>query len=593
MIEQFYPWYWKFYDMAEDDYSGGDDDDSDATDDTDDTGDIILPGEDGEDPYAGMSDEEIDYLMSLEAEEETEETEETDEEAEEVTEEEVDQELSYGEDEDAPSYKAPEKKRVINVSKITGNKILSGLEIKSSIGEELLNKISEGNISSNGDRSQAIITGSPGARFWLSIVDIDNDIIVNLQNVQIGESGKYTYSINFPRSSTANKYKVNLRVGDATRINPSLPTTDPMYTIHQRVNPTVTFSKATGTATGVTYSGNDVTFQAPPYQTVNTKTNARHSTGLYNGTNNVKLYGELTYTVTAAKGGAKVYIKAQRPRFKNSTLLSKITTQEIINKNIIPLNDVTNLHKGMEVLFSSVEVIKNSYAGGRTIRLSSTKDLVVGMRLNAGDAGVSSLTSIKDENKVEISPYINIPDKQKINFSRQQSRFIISSVDTNLNNITVNESVSLGKSTLLHIVNNETEFLNSTTVSNSGSASTTLTNNITLTRFGSRDVTFTLPTDDIFTLTPNAYDQRVETTKETAVNINVMLNDNDDNVSGKTPSTVRSPVHGKITGSYGAGDGVITYTPNVGFVGEDSFDFKVNDGTTDSEVKTIYITVHK
>ena len=551
MIEQFYPWYWKFYDMAEDEGDGGYD--GDAGDDTgeDEAGEDAPPSED------------------------------------------TDVDRSYGTDVEAPVKTAPIKSSTVDVSAIIGNKQLYGLEIVSIHNQSLINQVSESNISSSGEKATAIIRGNPGARFWLNIVDVDDDTVVDLQNIQIGESGKYTYSINFPRSSTANKYKVNLRVGDGTKINPSLPTADPMYTIHQRVDPTVTFAKATGTATGVTYSGNDVTFQAPPYQTVNTKTNARHSTSLYSGTNNVKLYGELTYTVTAAKGGAKVYIKAPRPMFTNSTLLSRITTQEVVNSNIIPLNDVTNLYKGMEILFGSVEVIKNSSVGGRTIRLSNTKDLVVGMRLSAGDAGISRLTSIKGENEVEISPYINIPDKQKINFSREQSRFIVASVDTNLNNITIGESISLDKSTLLHIVNNETAFLNSTTISNSGSASATLTNNITLTRFGSRDVTFTLPTDDVFTLTPNAYDQRVETAKETAVNINVMLNDNDDNVSGKTPSTVREPAHGKITGSYGAGDGTITYTPNVGFVGEDSFDFKVNDGTTDSEVKTIYITVHK
>jgi hypothetical protein len=551
MIEQFYPWYWKFYDMAEDEGDGGYD--GDAGDDTgeDEAGEDAPPSED------------------------------------------TDVDKSYGVDIEAPIKTAPIKLSTIDVSTIIGNKQLYGLEIVSTYNQSLINQASESNISSNGEKATAIIRGNPGARFWLNIVDIDDDVIVDLQNIQIGESGRYTYSINFPRSSTANKYKVNLRVGDGTKINTSLPTTDPMYTIHQRVNPTVTFSKATGTATGVTYSGNNVTFQAPPYQTVNTKTNARHSTSLYNGTNNVKLYGELTYTITAAKGGAKVYIKTLRPLFENSTLLRRITTQEVVNSNIIPLSDVANLYKGMEILFDPVEVVKNSYAGGKTIRLSSTKDLVVGMRLNAGNAGISRLISIKGENEIEISPYINIPDKQKINFSRQPSRLIVMSVDTNFNNITVDQSINLNKSTLLNIINNEMAFSNSATASNSGSASATLTNNITLTRFGSRDVTFTLSTDDVFTLTPNAYDQRVETAKETAVNINVMLNDEDDNVSGKTPSTVRTPAHGKITGSYGAGDGTITYTPNVGFVGQDSFDFKVNDGTTDSEVKTIYITVHK
>ena len=111
--------------------------------------------------------------------------------------------------------------------------------------------------------------------------------------------------------------------------------------------------------------------------------------------------------------------------------------------------------------------------------------------------------------------------------------------------------------------------------------------------FGTKDVTFTLPTDKIFTLTPNAFDQRVNAVKETALDINVLLPDTDANSGSKTPSTVRQPSHGAITGRYGSGDGTITYTPAVGFVGEDSFTFKVNDGTTDSEVKTIFITVKK
>ena len=584
MIEQFYPWYWKFYDMAEDDYSGGDDDDS---------------GSDEDDPYAGMSDEEIDYLMSFEAdgltEETDEEAEEGDEETEEVTEEEVDQELSYGEDEDAPSYKAPEKKRVITVSKITGNKILRGLEIKSSIGEELLNKISEGNISSNGDRSQAIITGSPGARFWLSIVDIDNDIIVNLQNVQIGKSGKYTYSINFPKSSITNKYKINLRVGDGTIINRGLPTTDPMWTINQLANPTVTFTKATGTATGVTYSGSDVTFQNVPYAKMNQPTNGRHSSTLANSTNNVSLYGDLVYTVTAAKGSAKVYVKNEDFDFTNNTVVNKSVQQKVNNSNIIYLNDVSNLYVGMELNFDDVVVTKVSSINNSKLKLSSTSNLLVGMILvsAAYDENIR-ITSIDSDSDITLSsspPYI--ANRKLIAFNRPQSVFTLTSVNTDLKTIAISDLINLEEGDLIKLKNNETNFFLTTTVSNNGSASVTLTNNIKITNFGSKDVTFTLPTDDIFTLVPNAHDQRVEVVKQTATDIDVLLKDTDDNKSGKTPSTVRSPVHGKITGSYGAGDGIITYTPNVGFVGEDSFDFKVNDGTTDSEVKTIYITVHK
>ena len=130
-------------------------------------------------------------------------------------------------------------------------------------------------------------------------------------------------------------------------------------------------------------------------------------------------------------------------------------------------------------------------------------------------------------------------------------------------------------------------------MSSRSSASTTLTNTIKLSKFGSKDVTFTLPTDDIFTLTPNAYDQYVEVTKDTAKDINVLLLDTDDNSGSKTPSFVKYPSKGIISGTFGSGDGTITYTPNTGITGKDSFMFKVNDDITDSDTKTIFITITK
>src|SRR6185295_1631280 len=48
------------------------------------------------------------------------------------------------------------------------------------------------------------------------------------------------------------------------------------------------------------------------------------------------------------------------------------------------------------------------------------------------------------------------------------------------------------------------------------------------------------------------------------------------------------PTHGTITGGTGA---VRTYTPTTGYVGPDSFTFKANDGTADSNIATVSITV--
>ena len=72
-----------------------------------------------------------------------------------------------------------------------------------------------------------------------------------------------------------------------------------------------------------------------------------------------------------------------------------------------------------------------------------------------------------------------------------------------------------------------------------------------------------------------------------------MLYDQDQNISSKTPSIVTNPTKGVISGSFGAGDGVITYTPNTGIIGKDFFRFKVTDGTATSETKTIFIQIIK
>src|SRR5262249_23639752 len=55
-----------------------------------------------------------------------------------------------------------------------------------------------------------------------------------------------------------------------------------------------------------------------------------------------------------------------------------------------------------------------------------------------------------------------------------------------------------------------------------------------------------------------------------------------------TFSLVAGPAHGSL--AFNA-DGTFTYTPNGNYNGSDSFTFKANDGTTDSNVSTVSIMV--
>ena len=75
----------------------------------------------------------------------------------------------------------------------------------------------------------------------------------------------------------------------------------------------------------------------------------------------------------------------------------------------------------------------------------------------------------------------------------------------------------------------------------------------------------------------------------TAVNtpLSITLTGSDPDNSPLSYSIVQPPAHGGITGTAPS----VVYTPTAGFVGTDSFTFKVNDGTSDSNIATVTIAV--
>ncbi len=84
---------------------------------------------------------------------------------------------------------------------------------------------------------------------------------------------------------------------------------------------------------------------------------------------------------------------------------------------------------------------------------------------------------------------------------------------------------------------------------------------------------------------PVAADQLVDTNAETPVTITLTGSDADNDTL--TFSVITQPTQGTLGGTLPN----LIYTPNSGFSGADSFTFKVNDGTTDSNTATVNITV--
>ncbi|HJY09637.1 MAG TPA: discoidin domain-containing protein, partial [Nitrososphaeraceae archaeon] len=87
---------------------------------------------------------------------------------------------------------------------------------------------------------------------------------------------------------------------------------------------------------------------------------------------------------------------------------------------------------------------------------------------------------------------------------------------------------------------------------------------------------------------PVANNQAVTTNKNTAKSITLTATDPDNNPL--TYAIVTQPTHGTVTGGTGASR---TYTPTTGYVGSDSFTFKANDGTVDSNTASVSITVQE
>lgn len=87
---------------------------------------------------------------------------------------------------------------------------------------------------------------------------------------------------------------------------------------------------------------------------------------------------------------------------------------------------------------------------------------------------------------------------------------------------------------------------------------------------------------------PEAFPQSITTSEDTPIGITLAGSDPDGDPI--TFSLMSSPSHGTLSG-FNPNTGAVTYTPNGNYNGPDSFTFRVNDGSLDSNIATVSITV--
>lgn len=136
-----------------------------------------------------------------------------------------------------------------------------------------------------------------------------------------------------------------------------------------------------------------------------------------------------------------------------------------------------------------------------------------------------------------------------------------------------------------------------TTISGITNASGTATFTVKSTTAGSDVFSATDTTDSNLAITqtasvnftnvaPVASNQSVSTDEDSTKAIN--LSATDVNGDTLTYTIVSNPSNGVLSGTYPN----VTYTPNANYNGSDSFTFKANDGTSDSNTATVSITVN-
>lgn len=86
---------------------------------------------------------------------------------------------------------------------------------------------------------------------------------------------------------------------------------------------------------------------------------------------------------------------------------------------------------------------------------------------------------------------------------------------------------------------------------------------------------------------PVAVDDAATTVEDTAVIVTVLGNDVEVDGDDLTVSSITQGANGSVTNN----GTTVTYTPNTGFTGTDSFTYTANDGSVDSNVATVTVTV--
>ena len=453
------------------------------------------------------------------------------------------------------------------------------------------------------------ITGSPGAMFSLKstrTTDINTTTPTTechtyiLTDTIIPPNGFYVFDYNIQPSTSINKYDIEIIPGISTTLGELVLKAGRIYSIEQYPNPVITLTSASSTLSGVTETGADTTLTG----------RVKYSS------DSTASYNKMTYTRTISHSSKFLYI-SKDPQvstdYTNSLDIKKVT-EKVDNTSDIKINPYVksgdtaitydgDIEVGMsftgEVSYTKFfksyvinDTCKECIDSSNILRLTDTNNIEVGMLVGA--LGITAnVVSIENDTDIIVSvvpPPEILKKETELTFIKAVSGRVERLCDEST--ITVDSRKIIPAHTVLTFHKNQSQISGTIKASGGGSKEVVITGEIFINKFGKESVTYTQQVDDFVTFTPNTWDQRVVVVKDTATTISFVATDTDINKASKTVTIVSNPFNGTLSAVESDAQAKI-YTPNTGFLGSDSFTFKVNDGTTDSITKTINITVKK
>jgi hypothetical protein len=478
-------------------------------------------------------------------------------------------------------------------------------------------------IKPSGEIRNITIKGDEGAKFSLTIKDSsDCDILKNkIEWVEIPKGGKYTFQQDYPSILvdgsaviTKETYTITLTISaDAGGASGSIVLT-------QIADPVVTITRATSqTGPALSLSGSDITITGPANSTIEYNT-AKTYTLTITGSDTdsaESLYAKSPYfdkNITSSNLIKKVIDRCGDSGFVSEISLKPLTTR---TTSTIEGGDTISGDLGIGmVLYGKVEytkVVKANldedgnildYSKCKThtdkFQLDNTNDLTLGMSVMSDDIATGTyISSIDCEKNITLLPKQIIRTDAVLTF-KQEWWSTVMEVVSNVNSegnayIKLSNNIDIPDNTEVEFTDSGNGVQGTHHIFNSGSDSISLTSYIYAVGFGDKNVTYTLDLDKIITSTPNAYNQDVVVARNSATSskanvIRVIKHDHDLNASSKTGTVVGGPKNGSIS-AYSVSLDAFNYTPNVGFIGEDSFTFTMSDGVNTSDEKTVRITV--